>query len=75
MRSIEEIIEYIKAKSEPWEIYIPDFVDAEKLLEFIGTKPPYEHVNPISGNRWDKVFVPDCKINFCPNCGVKLEEA
>ena len=39
MRSIEEIIEYIKAKSEPWEIYIPDFVDAEKLLEFIGTKP------------------------------------
>ena len=40
-----------------------------------GKPEPCRHVNPISGNRWDKVFVPDCKINFCPNCGVKLEEA
>ena len=75
MRTIEEVIEYIKAKGEHCEIYIPPFADVDKLLEFIGTKPPCEHVNPISGNRRDKVFVPDCKINFCPNCGVKLEEA
>lgn len=74
MRTIEEIIEWVKENKFLLEGYC-QVVEVEELLEFINTPEPCRHVNPISGNRWDKVFVPDCKINFCPNCGVKLEEA
>ena len=75
MRTIEEVIEWIKENKWAETDLYEEVVHVKELLEFINTPEPCRHVNPISGNRWDKVFVPDCKINFCPNCGVKLEEA
>ena len=73
MRSIEELIDNLITRQTEigMKAAIDEFfVEVDKLRD-----AACRHVNPISGNRWDKVFVPDCKINFCPNCGVKLEEA